>query len=130
MFPEKKMIPLTKDEWKKYEKASKCHICLENFDMNENNKVRDCCHYTGKYRGPAHGNCNLGYKIPRYIPIVFHNLSGYDAHLFIRELGKKFDTAIIGVIAENKEKYITFNVNVIVGKCKDKKDIKRKEKFS
>ena len=68
MFPEKKMIPLTKDEWKKYEKASKCHICLEDFDMNENNKVRDHCHYTGKYRGPAHRNCNLRYKIPSYIP--------------------------------------------------------------
>ena len=44
--------------------------------------------------------CNLAYKIPSYIPIVFHNLSGYDAHLFIRELGKTFNTGKIGVIAE------------------------------
>ena len=49
-----------------------------------------------------------------YIPIVFHNLSGYDAQLFIRELGKKFDKGEIGVVAENKEKYISFNVDVIV----------------
>ena len=72
--------------------------------------------------------CNLRYKIPSYIPIVFHNLSGYDAHLFIRELGKKFDKGKIGVIAENKEKYISFNVDVVVdeyvdyqGKIKEKK---------
>ena len=45
--------------------------------------------------------CHLRYKIPHYISIVFHNLSGYDAHLFIREFGKKFDTGKIGVIAEN-----------------------------
>ena len=60
---------------------------------------------------------------------MFHNLSGYDAHLFIRELGKKFDTGKIGVIAENKEKYITFNVNVIVGKYKDKKGNEKKRKI-
>ena len=58
---------------------------------------------TGRYRGRAHRSCNLRYKIPKYIPIVFHNLSRYDAHLFIRELGKKFSTGKIGVIAENKE---------------------------
>ena len=55
----------------------------------------------------------------RYIPVVFHNLSGYNAHLFIRELGKKFDSRFIGVIAENKEKYISFSVDVIMGLCKD-----------
>ena len=72
--------------------------------------------------------CKLRYKIPSHIPIVFHNLSGYDAHLFIRELGKKFDKGKIGVIAENKEKYISFNVDVVVdeyvnelGKVKEKK---------
>ena len=64
-------------------------------------------------------SCNLRYKIPSYIPIVFHNLSKYDAHLFIRELGKKFDKGRIGVIAENKEKYISFNVNVVVDKYVD-----------
>ena len=121
------------EEWREYDKATKCHICLEDFDVNEdenkgNIKVRDHCHYTGKYRGPAHMNCNLRYKIPSYIPIVFHNLSGYDAHLFIRELGKKFNTDRIRVIAENKEKYITFSVDVVVGKYKDKKTGKEKER--
>ena len=45
---------------------------------------------------------------------MFHNLSGYDAHLFIKQLGKKFNRGDIGVIAENKEKYIGFNVKINV----------------
>ncbi|XP_057313055.1 uncharacterized protein LOC130654451 [Hydractinia symbiolongicarpus] len=48
------------------------------------------------------------------MPVIFHNLSGYDAHLFIRELGEKYDTEDIGCIAENTEKYISFNVKIKV----------------
>ena len=61
--------------------------------------------------GPAHIICNLMYKIPRYIPVVFHNPSGYEVHPFIGGLGKKFESGFIGVIAENKEKYI---VDVVI----------------
>ena len=60
----------------------------------------------------------MRYRIPSYIPIIFHNLSGYDTHLFIRELGKK--TKDIGVIAKNKEDYITFLFDVAVDKCVNK----------
>ena len=81
-------------------------------------KVRDHCHYTGFYRGRAHSLCNLRYKIPSYIPVVFHNLSGYDAHLFIRELGGH--TSDMEVIAKNKEDYISFSVKVPVEKYIDK----------
>ena len=56
----------------------------------------------------------MKYKIQDHIPIVFYNLSGYDAHLFIKELGRKFNKDDIGVIAENKEKYISFNVKINV----------------
>ena len=96
----------------------KCDICFKEF-KEDNPKVRDHCHYTGSYRGSAHGNCNLRYKIPSYIPFVFHNFSGYNAHLIIRELGTKFDTGKIGVIAENKKKYISCYVNVMVDRYKD-----------
>ena len=90
-FPEKAMTPLTEVQQREHDEAIVCHICLKAFDDPQNNrKVRDHCHYTGSYRGAAHNNCNLKYRIPSHIPIVFHNLSGYDAHLFIRELGKKF----------------------------------------
>ena len=52
-------------------------------------KVRDHCHYTGKFRGAAHNSCNLEYQKPNFFPVVFHHLSGYDAHIFIMKLGAK-----------------------------------------
>ena len=60
MFPEKPMDPLTKKQWKRYDKASRCHICFKPFNYKDP-KVRDHCHYTGHYRGPAHLLCNLRY---------------------------------------------------------------------
>ena len=51
-------------------------------------KVKDHCHYKGKYRGAAHNICNLRYRIPKEIPIVFHNGSTYDYHFIIMELVK------------------------------------------
>ena len=65
MFSEKPMKPLTKKEWKEFNKATKCHICLKEF-QELNPKVGDHCHYTSQYRGPAYRNCNLRYKIPSY----------------------------------------------------------------
>ena len=109
-FPRQPMKKLT-DE---HEATEKGHICLKKFNDPRNRKFRDHCHYTGLYRGAANNNCNLKYLIPDYIPIVFHNLSGYDAHLFIKELGRRFNKNDIGVIAENKEKYISFNVKINV----------------
>ena len=81
-------------------------------------KVRDLCHYSREYRGAAHSLCNLQYKIPSYIPVVFHNLAGYDAHLFIQELSKYGSQ--MGVIAKNTEDYISFSIKVEVGKYVDK----------
>ena len=93
LYLEQPMIALTEILQREHHEASKCHICMKPFDESENNrKVRDHCHYTGLYRGAAHKKCILRYKIPNYIPIVFHNLSGYDTHLFIRELGERFNT--------------------------------------
>ena len=109
LFPEQPMKPLTKAQLKEYRKATKCHICFK--ELGED-KVRDHCHYSGLYRGAAHTMCNLRYKIPKYIPVVFHNLAGYDAHLFIRELAKH--TSHMGVIAKNVEDYISFSIKVEV----------------
>ena len=117
MFPEKPMDPLTKKQWKRYKCSTICHICFKPFNSKEPN-VRDHCHYTGHYRGPAHSLCNLRYRIPSYIPVVFHNLSGNDAHLFIKELGK--NSGDMEVIAKNKEDYISFSVDVAVDKYVDK----------
>ena len=92
-------------------------ICFKPFS-EEKRKVRDHCHYTGLYRGAAHFSCNLKYKIPNYIPVVFHNLAGYDAHLFIRVLAKC--TTGMGVTAKNMEDYISFSIKVEVDKYVDK----------
>ena len=111
------MDPLTKKQWKRYKCSTICHMCLKPFNSKEP-KVRDHCHYTGCYRGPAHSLCNLRYTILSYILVVFHNLSGYDAHLFIKELGKNFRDR--EVIAKSKEDYISFSVDVAVDKYVDK----------
>ena len=68
MFPEKPMDPLTNRQWKSYKRLRECHICYKPFNSRYT-KVRDLCHYTDRYRGPAHRKCNLG----SYISIVFHN---------------------------------------------------------
>ena len=121
-FPQQPMTGLTDVLKREHKAAEKCHICLKEFNDPKNKKVRDHCHYTGLYRGAAHSNCSLKYKMPDHIPTVFHNLSGYDAHLFTIELGRRFNKNDIGVIAENKEKYISFNVKIIVklARVKDK----------
>lgn len=97
-------IVFTEQDEVNFIKASRCHICE---CLLWSNKVRDHCHITGRYRGAAHRHCNLQYKIPKFIPIFFHNLSGYDCHLFIRELGET--TGKITLIPKTKEKYISFS---------------------
>ena len=86
-YEKKEMMPLTYDENKSYKEQKICHIYEEKFciDKNHDNyknkrKVKDHCHYTGKFRGAAHSKCNLNYKIPKDIPIIIHNAS-YDTLL-------------------------------------------------
>ena len=72
----------------------------------------------------------MQYKIPSYIPIVFHNLAGYDAHLFIRELAaSKPGGAKMEVIAKNKEDYTTFSIKVVVDKYIDKNGVEKKKEI-
>ena len=124
-FPEVPMTPLTPNEMDRYKRSERCHICFKPF-KEDNPKVRDHCHYTSHYRGPAHMKCNLQYKIPFYIPIVFHNFSGYDALLFIKELvASSLDEAKMGVITKNKEDYISFSIKVEVDKYINKNGIER-----
>ena len=128
-FPEKPMKPLTPKEMDRYKKSERCHICFKPFKEDKPN-VRDHCHYTGRYRGPAHTKSNLQYKIPSYIPIVFHNLSRYDAHLFIKELAaSSTDRAKMGVIAKNKEDYISFSIKVKVDKYINKNGIEKSKEI-
>ena len=88
-FPRKPIIELTNVLKREHEAAEKCHVCLKEFNDPRNRKVRDRCHYIGVYRGAAHNDCPLKYKILDHIPIVLLNLN-YDAHFFKKELGKRF----------------------------------------
>ena len=87
------MVPLTIEKSQSYHKQKACHICRKIFSTDDDgnkkyHKVRDHCHYTGKYRGAADKNCNLRYKTPKEIPVVFHNGSTYNYHFIIKELAE------------------------------------------
>ena len=87
-YEKKKMIPLTTKKEIYYNKQKICYICKKDLDNNDKKqqKVRDHCHCTGNYRGAAHNICNLRYKVPKEIPVVFHNGSTYDYHFVTKEL--------------------------------------------
>ena len=108
-FKKKTMIPLTKEEEDNYNKENTCYICKKDF--NNDDKVRDHCHFTGKYKGAAHNTCNLRYKIPKNIPVIFHNGSTYDYHFIIKELACEFE-GNFECLGENTQKYITFSVPI------------------
>ena len=117
-----------------YYNATHCHICeeeLEETDDENYKKVRDHCHLTGKFRGAAHSICNLKYRLPKFYPVIFHNLSGYDSHLFIKNLGKS--EGKIDCIPCNEEKYISFTKHIIVdtfiNKKGEEKEVEREIRF-
>ena len=88
--------------------ATKCFICGEDFKEGDK-KCRDHCHFTGKYRGCAHDDCNLQFSMRYYkIPVFLHNLKNYDSHLVIERANELSENAKIDVIAPNSEKFITF----------------------
>ena len=119
-FPDVPTIPITKKQKREHLRAKVCHICLNQFKPRDI-KVRDQCHYTGEYKAAAYSLCILWFKVLGHIPVIFHNLSGYDAHLFIRELGNHMRKA--EVIAKTKEDYISFSAKVKVGKRIDKNGV-------
>ena len=114
-YEKKETIPLTKKKKRKHKKQKKCYICNEGLSTDDDNKkyhkARDHCHYAGKYRGAAHNICNLRYKTPGEIPVVFHNGSTYDYHFIIKELAKEFKGEM-KCLGKNTEKYITFSVPI------------------
>ena len=73
----------------KYEhlfRKNSCWICKEFINNNNEEKVRDHCHVTGKFRGAAHESCNLNLQLTKKVPVIFHNLRGYDSHLILMNL--------------------------------------------
>ena len=115
-------------EREEFDVATECWICGGELGLD---RVRDHCHLTGVYRGAAHNKCNLQYRKPKFIPVVFHNLSGYDSHLFIKNLG--VTEGNINCIPNNEEKYISFSKDIVVGEYTNKNgkivDIKQQLRF-
>ena len=117
-----KQLTMTKEDEKKLKKSEECHICNKKY-IDKDIRVRDHCHITGKYRGSAHQECNLQLRLnPEKIkiPVIFHNLRGYDSHFIMQEIGAivkdneyknkkgKKCQMNINAIPNNMEKYMAF----------------------
>ena len=114
-----KPLKMTKEDEESFQRDKECHICKKPFGKDDV-KVRDHCHVTGKYRGSAHQDCNLNFSLTQKIPVIFHNLKGYDSHFIMQEIGEivkknayfdekgKKHEMDINIIPNNMEKYMAF----------------------
>ena len=111
-----KTMLFNSEDQKDFETATKCHICEQKLFRDKETKkilkVRDHCHFTEKYRGAAHNDCNLKCRKPLILPVIFHNLQGYDSHLFIKQLAKV--SGDLSTIPSTEEKYISFSKSITV----------------
>ena len=115
-----KPLRLTNAEQKSFKEATICHIC--SVKLGED-RVRDHCHFTGKYRGAAHNGCNLSLRQLKLLPVIFHNLQGYDAHLFIKQLYRL--EGDLDCIPSTEEKYISFIKKIKVDEYLSKGESKK-----
>ena len=122
---EKKKMIFTEEDEAKYNQATHCWICGKLSNIQD--RVRDHCHYTGKFRGAACNKCNLKFRTPNNISVFFHNLSGYDSHLFIKRLG--VSEGRIECIPNNEEKYISFSKTIKTGEYENKRGEKKDKYF-
>ncbi|XP_066902574.1 uncharacterized protein [Halyomorpha halys] len=109
IYKKNKPLRISSSEEEDWDKAETCYLCKQQFKEN-NEKVRDHCHLTGTYLGPSCNNCNLKRVNPSFIPVIMHNLSNYDAHFIVKELGGV--PGRVEVIPSNEEKYISFTKHV------------------
>ncbi|XP_064629257.1 uncharacterized protein LOC135488549 [Lineus longissimus] len=101
-------MEMATDDVTSHQAAQDCHVCGKLLDGDS---VRDHCHITGKYRGAAHNACNLKLRLSAkktHIPVVFHNLRGYDSHLIMQAISQ--DEGQVACIPNNMEKYISFSL--------------------
>ena len=107
MHFDKNLFTSAEDE-ERFQVSNKCWICNKLFDGGDN-KIRDHCHVTGKYRGSAHWSCNINLGLTKKVHVMFHDLRGYDSHLIMQEIGKF--AVKISVIPNGLEKYMAFTIN-------------------
>ena len=104
----KRLIMRNEDE-EIYNNSHICWICKQELNMD---KVRDHCHVAGRFRGAAHNKCNINLRLPKKLPIIFHNLQGYDDHLIFKELNNF--NVYIEVIPKGIDKYMNIIVNRLI----------------
>ena len=96
-----KDLIMSEGEEEQFQSSNTRCICKKLID-DDDGKVRDYCHIAGKFRGAAHWGCNINLQLTKKVPVIFHNLRGYDSHLVFCELNK-FDVKI-DVIPNRLEK--------------------------
>ena len=106
--PFNKNLIMSEKEEHLFQQSNSCWIC-KKLIANDKEKVRDHCHISGKFRGAAHWNSNINFQLIKKVPVIFHNLRGYDSHLIFNELNK-FEVKI-GVIPNGLEKYRAYFLN-------------------
>ncbi|CAB4026565.1 uncharacterized transposon-derived [Paramuricea clavata] len=112
-FKSKFPINMSPEDERDYNSSERCHLCLGLPSPDSDSiyqKVRDHCHFTGKYRGAAHSICNLRASKPNFIPALFHNLEGYDEHLFLPSLAANGENVTSIPLSEEKHKSISKEV--------------------
>ena len=116
-YKKRDIIPLTQKENNFYNEQEIYHTCKDAFcedkddkDYISRKKVKDHCHYTGKFRGAAHSKCNVNYKVQKETPVIIHN-AGCDTDFIINQLAIQFNGEI-NCIEDNMENYITFSVPI------------------
>ena len=115
---------MTDEDIELYHNSTHCWFCEEEI---KEKKVRDHCHFTGKFRGAAHSDCNLKARKADFTPVFFHNLFGYDIHHFVKALSNK--RGKLQCIPNNEEKYISLSFRIFVGRNQKKKPIFHEIRF-
>jgi len=101
-------LKMSAENEQSFKDATHCHICEKPFSA-DTVRVRDHCHLTGAYRGAACQSCNINFKQPTFVPVVFHNLRSFDSHIMCASLGL-FKEEEVTCIASNTEKYTSFTL--------------------
>ena len=100
------------EEEEQFESSNICWNFVKLID-DDDEKVRDDYHVTGKFRGAAHWKCDINLQLTKNVPVIFHNLRDFDSHLIFYDLNK-FDVKI-DVMPNRLEKEIFFlNKNLVV----------------
>ena len=101
-------LVMSSEDERRFQSSNNCWICHKLF-VARDSKVRAHDHATGKYRSSAHWSCYINLKLPKSVPVTFHNLKGYESHLIMQEIGR-FDVKI-SFIPNELEKYMAFTIN-------------------